>query len=89
MKLHLGNLSKDLSDAQLQELVKPFGTPESAEVARDRQNGQSKGFGFVTFANAEEAKAAIAGLDGKEVNGLALKVSEARAPKDREQRPNR
>lgn len=89
MKLHLGNLSKDISDAQLQDMVKPFGTPESAEVARDRQNGQSKGFGFVTFANAEEAKAAIAGLDGKEVNGLTLKVSEARAPKDREQRGSR
>ena len=86
MKLHLGNLSKEISDAQLQDMVKPFGTPQSAEVARDRLNGQSKGFGFVTFSSEDEAKAAIAGLDGKEFNGQALKVSEARAPKDREPR---
>lgn len=86
MKLHLGNLSKDISDAQLSELVKPFGNAEIAEVAKDRHSGMSKGFGFVTFASADEAKAAIAGLDGKEVNGLALKVSEARSPKDRETR---
>ena len=84
MKLHLGNLSKDLSDAQLGELVKPYGTPESAEVARDRSSGASKGFGFVVFTKAEEAQAAIAGLNGKEVNGQAIAVSEARSPKDRE-----
>ena len=81
MKLHLGNLSKEITDAQLAELVKPFGTAETAEVAKDRHSGTSKGFGFVTFANADEAKAAIAGLYGKQVNGVALKVSEARSPK--------
>lgn len=86
MKLHLGNLSKEISDEQLKDMVTAYGTPETAEVARDRQNGQSKGFGFVTFSSADEAKAAIAGLDGKEFNGQAIKVSEARAPKDREPR---
>jgi RNA recognition motif-containing protein len=86
MKLHVGNLSKDITDAQLLEIVTPFGTPQTTEVAKDRQNGQSKGFGFVTFADADQAKAAIAGLDGKEFNGQTIKVSEARAPKDREVR---
>ena len=87
MKVYFGNLSKDMNDSQLNELVRPFGTPESAEVAKDRSSGASKGFGFVVFTTAVEAQAAITGLDGKEVNGQTLKVNEARPRKDEARRP--
>ena len=78
MKLYVGNLSKQVTDAQLNELATPYGTPVSAVVATDRASGESKGFGFVEFGSEEQARAAIAGLQGKDVNGQALKVSEAR-----------
>ncbi len=81
MKVYLGNLPKSLSEAQLKELVVPFGKVDSAEVAKDRATGESRGFGFVQFPNDDEARAAIAGLDGKEVSGQKLRVSEARPPK--------
>lgn len=84
MKLHLGNLPKSLSDEKLMELARPFGTPESAEVVRDRINGESRGYGFVVYPTEAEARAAITGLDGKEFDGSTIRVSEARSPKDRE-----
>lgn len=80
MKLHIGNLPKDVTDAQLQELVTPFGETSTVELAKDR-GGLSKGFGFAEYGNDEHARAAITGLDGKEVNGQAIKVSEARPRK--------
>jgi len=83
MKLYFGNLPRDINDAKLRELVAPFGKADSASVILDRDSGQSKGFGFVEFTSADEAKAAIAALDGKEVNGFALKVNEARPAKVR------
>ena len=82
MKLYVGNLSKQVTDAQLNDLATPFGKPVSANVATERSTGESKGFGFVEFSNDEEAKAAIAGLDGREVNGQALKVNESQPRKD-------
>jgi len=82
MKLYLGNLSKDIDDARLSELVKPFGKTDTAEVVKDRGTGMSKGFGFVELASDDEARAAIAGLDGKEVGGLNLKVNEAKPRKE-------
>jgi len=78
MKLHVGNLSKQVTDAQLNDLAVPFGKVVSANVATERSSGDSKGFGFVEFSTADEARAAITGLDGRDVNGQALKVSEAK-----------
>lgn len=78
MKLHVGNLSKEVTDSQLNELAVPFGNVVSANVATDRSNGASKGFGFVEFSSADEGRAAITGLDGRDVKGQALKVSEAK-----------
>lgn len=78
MKVHVGNLSKDVTDGQLNELAVPYGTVVSASVATERSSGASKGFGFVEFGSADEARAAITGLDGRDVNGQALKVSEAK-----------
>jgi RNA recognition motif-containing protein len=78
MKLHVGNLSKQVTDAQLNDLSVPFGKVVSANVATERSSGDSKGFGFVEFSTDDEARAAITGLDGRDVNGQSLKVSEAK-----------
>jgi RNA recognition motif-containing protein len=78
MKVYVGNLSKQVTDAQLNDLATPFGTVASANVATERSSGASKGFGFLEYANDDEARAAITGLDGRDVNGQALKVNESR-----------
>ncbi len=78
MKLHVGNLSKQVTDAQLNDLAVPYGKLISANVATERTSGESKGFGFVEFTTAEEGRAAITGLDGRDVHGQVLKVSEAK-----------
>jgi RNA recognition motif-containing protein len=78
MKLYVGNLSKQVTDAQLNDLAVPYGALISANVATERTSGESKGFGFVEFKNDDEARAAITGLDGRDVNGQALKVNEAK-----------
>ena len=82
MKLYVGNLSKQVTDAELKDLAVPYGTLISANVATERSSGESKGFGFVEFSSADEARAAITGLDGRDVNGQALKVNEAKPRKD-------
>jgi RNA recognition motif-containing protein len=78
MKLYVGNLSKQVNDAQLNDLFTPYGKPLSAVVVTERTSGESKGFGFIEFSTADEARAAITGLDGRDVNGQALKVNEAK-----------
>jgi cold-inducible RNA-binding protein len=78
VKLYVGNISKKTTDAQLNDLAKPYGTATNAHIAKDKVSGDSRGFGFVEFANDDEAKAAIAGLHGKEVDGNVLKVNESR-----------
>lgn len=82
MKLYVGNLSKQVTDAQLSELAAPYGKIVSANVATERGTGASKGFGFIEFGTDDEARAAMTALDGKDVNGQALKVNEARPRKD-------
>lgn len=81
MKVYVGNLSKQVTDSQLNDLALPFGKPESASVVTERSGGgaASRGFGFIVFASDDEARAAITGLNGKDVNGQALKVNEAKA----------
>ena len=82
MKLYVGNLAKQVTDAELNALAAPFGKLISATVAVERSSGASKGFGFVEYSTGDEGQAAIAGLDGKDVHGQALKVNEARPRKD-------
>jgi len=84
MKLYIGNLSKQVNDAQLNELAAPYGKIVSANVATERMGGASKGFGFVEYSTADEAKAAIAGLHGRDINGQTLVVNES---KPRSERP--
>lgn len=81
MKLYVGNLPYNISDDQLSAMFARYGTPDSAKVITDRDSGQSKGFGFVEFNDAEIAKAALA-LDGTEFGGRSLKVNEARPRTD-------
>ncbi|HUP65083.1 MAG TPA: RNA-binding protein [Thermoanaerobaculia bacterium] len=78
MKLYIGNLSKQINDAQLSDLGTPYGKLVSANVATERSSGESKGFGFIEFSTSDEGRAAITGLDGRDVNGQMLKVNEAK-----------
>jgi cold-inducible RNA-binding protein len=78
MRLYVGNLSYQTSEDELRELFAAFGSPSSVKIVTDRETGRSRGFGFVEFDDDEEAKAAIAGINGKEVRGRSLTVSEAR-----------
>ena len=82
MKLYVGNLSKQINDAQLNDLATPFGKLISANVATERSSGESKGFGFIEFTTEDEGRAAMTGLDGRDVNGHNLKVNEATPKKD-------
>ena len=77
MKLYVGNLPHSTTDDQLSELFRQFGTLDSAKVATDRDTGLSRGFGFVEFPSEDEARQAMS-LNGKDVGGRSIKVSEAR-----------
>jgi cold-inducible RNA-binding protein len=80
--LFVGNLSFQTTESDLRALFEPFGQIERIHIATDRDTGQARGFAFVEMANDEEAKKAMASLDGKEVSGRNVKVNEAR-PKER------
>lgn len=86
-KLFVGSLSYNTTDATLEEFFAQAGTVVSAKVIMDRDSGRSKGFGFVEMSSDEEAKAAIAQLDGKELDGRQIAVNEARPQENRERRP--
>jgi RNA recognition motif-containing protein len=82
-KLYVGNLAFQTTSQELQELFAQAGTVESAAVVEDRDTGRSRGFGFVEMATKEESTAAIDQFNGKEVNGRALKVNEAKPRENR------
>jgi len=83
MKLYVGNLAFATSSQELQELFAQAGTVQSASVIEDRDTGRSRGFGFVEMSSKEEGEAAIAQLNGKEINGRALNVNEAKPRESR------
>ncbi|TVQ78347.1 MAG: RNA-binding protein [Bradymonadales bacterium] len=78
-KIYVGNIAYGVTDDMLNQAFSEFGTVESAEVKMDRMTGRSRGFGFVVMSTAEEAAEAISNLNGKDLDGRALRVSEARA----------
>src|SRR5213079_2880897 len=82
-KLYVGNLSYNATGSDLEQLFAQHGTVSSAEVIADRDTGRSKGFGFVQMGSDAEAQAAIAALNGKEHDGRALTVNEAKPREDR------
>ncbi len=77
-KLYVGNLSYDVSSADLERMLGEHGTVISAEVISDRATGRSKGFGFVEMDSEDDAQSAIAALNGVEHGGRTLTVNEAR-----------
>ena len=83
-KLYVGNLSYSIRDDDLQQAFAQFGSVASAKVMMDRDTGRSKGFGFVEMGSDAEAQSAISGMHGKDLDGRALVVNEARP---REERP--
>lgn len=83
MKLFVGNLSRDVTDADLRALFEPFGTLTSVEVVKDKFGGGSKGFGFVEMPDKAQAEAAIAGLHRTPCKGQSMDITEARPRPDR------
>lgn len=86
-KLFVAGLSFSMNDNDLQTLFADYGTVVSAKIVTDRDTNRSKGFGFVEMGNEDECKNAIQGLNGKEMDGRALTVNEARPREDRPARP--
>ena len=85
-KLFVGSLAYSVTDDELEQFFAAVGKVTSAKVIIDRDTNRSKGFGFVEMESDDEAKAAIAELDGKELNGPAIAVNEARPQENRERR---
>ena len=81
MNIYVGNLSWGLKDQDLADLFTPYGEVASAKIVMDKFTQRSKGFGFVDMPNDEQAQAAIAQLNGSEVDGRNLVVNESR-PKE-------
>jgi RNA recognition motif-containing protein len=87
-KLFIGNLPFSATDSSLSAVFAQCGTVESSKVITDRDTGRSKGFGFVEMSSDDEARDAISKLNGTEIDGRAVAVSEAKpqAPRDNNRR---
>jgi RNA recognition motif-containing protein len=83
MNIYVGNLSFDVSEENLQKTFEAFGQVASATIVRDKYSGQPRGFGFVEMPDQNEARTAIANLNGKELLGRQMNVNEARPRTDR------
>ncbi|ANE50590.1 RNA recognition motif domain-containing protein [Flavisolibacter tropicus] len=81
MNIYVGNLSWNLKDQDLTDLFTPYGEVASAKIVLDKFTQRSKGFGFVEMPNDDQAQAAIAQLNGSEIDGRNLVVNESR-PKE-------
>ena len=84
MNIYAGNLSRELTEQELREAFQAFGQVTSVKIIRDRYTNISKGFGFVEMPVQSEAQAALAGLDGKQLRGRSISVSEALPRKQRQ-----
>ncbi len=82
-KLYVGNLAYSVDKSRLEEMFADFGAVVSAQVIMDRETNRSKGFGFVEMGSDQEAQAAIAALNGKNMDGRNLTVNEARPQEPR------
>ncbi len=86
MRLYVGNLAYETSEDALKKLFGQYGEVTSVNVITDRDTGRSKGFGFIEMPNAGEAKQAMLALNGSELDGRNIKVSEAKPQERREGR---
>ncbi len=82
-KLYIGNLSFNSTNQDLEDMCGGFGTVQSVNIIEDRETGRSRGFAFVEMSSNEEAQSAIAGLNGREIDGRALTVNEAKPQEER------
>ena len=78
MNMYVGNLSQDVSEDDLRQAFEAFGQVESVNIVKDRFSGESRGFGFVQMPSKDEAKAAIDGMNDKDLKGKTVNVAEAR-----------
>ncbi len=78
MDIHVGNLSRELGETELRQEFEKFGRVVAIRLVKDRHSGVSRGFGFVEMAERDEGLAAIQGLNGQELAGRTMDVSEAR-----------
>ncbi len=85
MNIYVGNLSFDETTESLETAFTVHGEVSSTRIITDRETGRSRGFGFVEMPNQSEAEAAMAALNGKEVNGRALTVNESKPRENRSQ----
>lgn len=85
-KIYVGNLSYNVGDQELGEVFAQYGNVESARIVIDRESGRSKGFAFVEMSTDEEAKEAIEKLNGTDLAGRNMNVSEAKPMAPRENR---
>ena len=83
MNIYVGNLPFEITEEKLKDLFTEFGEVDSARVITDRFSGRSRGFGFVEMSSNDEAQAAIGAMSGKEIDGRALTVNEARPREER------
>lgn len=83
MKLYVGNLSFETTENDLQDLFDQHGQVNEVSLMMDRMTGRSRGFAFVTMNDKAQAEAAITALNGKDLNGRTISVSEARPREDR------
>jgi RNA recognition motif-containing protein len=83
VNIYVGNLSREATEEDLKQAFEAFGQVSSATIIKDKFSGESRGFGFVEMPTKAEAQAAIAGLNGQDLKGRALKVSEARPRAER------
>jgi len=89
MNIYVGNLSYGMTDEKLTKMFEAYGTVESTKIIKDNYSGRSKGFGFVEMPDNAEADQAIKGLNGKDVEGRAMKVNQADAGGKKQKRTNR
>ena len=78
MNIYVGNLAFAITDDELRQAFEAFGKVDTATIIKDKYSGQSKGFGFVEMPSGDEARAAIEGLNGKDMEGRNVNVNEAR-----------
>ncbi|GAB4304103.1 MAG: RNA-binding protein [Marinilabiliales bacterium] len=78
MNIYVGNLDYNLKENQLEEIFSEYGEVSSVKIIRDRDTGRAKGFGFIEMPDDNEAQSAMDALNGFEVNGRSIRVSQAK-----------
>ena len=89
MNIYVGNLSYKVNASDLKSLFEPFGEIENTKIITDRYSGNSKGFGFVEMTSRNDGQQAVDELNGKDIQGRAIKVSEAHSRRDKREYRNR